>query len=633
MKYCNRLRLLGATFLIPLLGACYDSQIHVDNFQPLSYDVDLNNPGVTDNIATPIIDDHLSGANYLRNHVVSLLYHDKNATSNFDNAISGTGFIINIFQNSPHGITNAVGSIGDVRILVGTNFHVAQALFPDVDLNRINQDNYSPSLNDPERQMSIGFLNYIATQEHAQVPSDGDYSMYFTSTNRTNLTNNVNNRFLGLEDRNVKLVYAATNLSLNKEIFNFDNRISQFNNYKNIIIEQKYDQIEWVDSFNPALNNPFQKSLPNAFDHRTEYKFATDFAVLEIKIPNSAFNTNNYLNNLFTKMRTTDQDYSALNVSRGFVLSPTYTTNYFVTGAFSKFDSEQIITEKLQRSRPIFRLKQEFESDRPFPSVINANNFFDYIEVLNLNDDVQVVDPFNFNYDDVNGVLSFHAYLENKVDEAQPGTKIRIAMKRSNLVYGLKATNTQTQIIAPAIKTTVTNDVAVTKWSEAYVKRGVFSDISIARMANSLWNDQVYNKVSLNQKTGNHKTNLAAKYNLIQHHDDVFLGIDSEFYINNLNLKPGSSGALAISDGWNLDDKIKKGYSLVGIYRGINQWHNPFTNQVINRGVYSLFSSPLRYELFQAQNKLSKPSLCDVIALKNLGTLSNEHITCPVVDN
>lgn len=142
------------------------------------------------------------------------------------------------------------------------------------------------------------------------------------------------------------------------------------------------------------------------------------------------------------------------------------------------------------------------------------------------------------------------------------------------------------------------------RWKEYGVKYSYFpfqsikSDLFLKTVTNStLKSDSLNQNKAIATFSQNGK-----KYINVAHH----------LSIPNMNLYQGK-GIAAIMQHSNKKEKI-----MVGMYDGVKNWLNPVSGKERYVGQVTMFISPWRYDLFNANNNLSKPSLGDVLKKKGL---------------
>ncbi|WP_391591944.1 Mycoplamsa peptidase, DUF31 containing-protein [[Mycoplasma] cavipharyngis] len=606
-----------------LLTACFSSQVvNVSGFEEGLKDIDVNIPGNSRNISVPITEKNHSGAEYLRTHNISLYLQDN---KNPDNKINSSGFIINTFsdQNDSSSTNNQ-----KINLLVGTNLHVVKQLFPSVDLSKINQQEnvkLSDLASNNNKDFYLSFFDYDTSDAKNVGPLKADFNLYQENNNNNANDAEKRNVYQKIKNSNVELVYTATNLAINKKLFKFDQNINLLNQFRDQIAAQKQEEIEWIDSYNPTLVDPFTKST-NFIQKRTEFNFAVDFAVLKLTFDPSE--QPEWLKKFNQKMQTNDVNYSAIPTNRSFILNSNLSTPSYLIGGFSALNQNAIINEIVNNADPYFALKINQNITEKFANEISAENFNDYFEIKNLNQKYLTISKINLTHNVNNGLLIVDATIQNK---AAGNNNYYKSKTFTQVISGFKSLISAPVNIQPN-KKPFKDGLPVVKWVEAEVNSGTFSDESIFRIANNLWNDKVYSRLSYfdNQAQIN-QAKLNNNPNVLNYGDQNFLAINSNIKTPSLDLKPGSSGSLAISDKWIKSNAPGTGYNLIGIYSGADQYHNPLSSTIRKTGRIVLFSSAFRYELFQAKNNLSKPSLCDVLNNKKITEkLANSLTTCPV---
>lgn len=638
MKFLKKMFLTLLT-MIPstlLLSACLNKQVNVDVFQDGLTEFNINQPGNNRNISVPINTENEVGAQYLHSHIVSLFLQDK---KNQKNNVAATGFILNTFANQENNDNNEKNdktnlSDESIKLLIGTNFHVVKNFFPKVNLVKINAstNNVSPKLSSqPEnknKNFNLGFFDFSYVNPSLNGFAKSDFNFYqLNEPNSNSNTNNQNQRnvYLPITSSNVELIYTATNLKINKNLFKFDQEINLFQKYRDEIIQQPRNEITWIDSYNPALKDSFSKTQENNINlYKTEFNFGVDFAVLQITIPKAQ--QPDWLKTFITKMQTNDTNYSAIQTTRNFVLDSNLQTPDFIIGGTSVLSDDQKYKELVNNANPEIKIKNNLNISEIFPSSINLKNWNNYFEVSNLYPALTFENVSKIIPNDDGGFISFNLDIINKNKE--------ISKHKKTLTFNVSGFKSKTAktIITPVKSKPYRDGEPVAKWIEAYVKKGTFSDKSIYNKANNLWNEKIYN----NNEFYNNNESLVkteTNENIINYQNKNFLSIGSEILTNNLDLNPGSSGSLVIGNKWVPNDSPGTGYNLIGIYSGVKKYFNPVAKSFRNIGNFLLFSSPFRYELFQAKNKLSYPALCDVLNSKNItGKLANSDKTCPSVN-
>ncbi|MDQ0513795.1 hypothetical protein J2Z62_000233 [Mycoplasmoides fastidiosum] len=630
-----------------LLTACLENQqVNVSQYDEGFSEINMNKPGTSQNISVPIDKNNLPGADYLRTHSVSLYMEDETPkTTGVENnseqssKISGTGFIINTYANRNE--VNAEGeAINDderIHLLIGTNLHVAKAFFPNEDLIKVNhpEDKSSPKLSETQngasKKFRVGFFNYGSSQIEIKGAEKANFNLYQSDEPliRNNEISEERNIYLDVDSKNVELVYTATNLAINKKLFNFDQNINLLDVYRDEISSQKLSDIEWVDSYNPGLNNPFIKTA-DINQQYSQFNFAVDFAVLKISFEKNQ--QPNWLKTFNERMQTNDVNFSAIPTNRNFVLENNLMTPQYLVGGYSTLTVDQKIDELVGTAEPVFQLKPNQKIDDILPSEITAANWHDYFAVSNLNPKLEFFGLENFQSNDDQGYLFFEGSVRNQTTSAEEYVATK---KVSDIISGFKAirpNRNNPNLVAPT--TPFRHGEPIVKWIEAEVKNGTFSDKSIYTIANELWNQKIYSRDSYFTNEHFRQANVDQNSDLVTYNGQNFLSIGSKILTTNLNLKPGSSGSLVISDQWFRPNSPRTGLNLIGIYNGTKEYINPIYQTKRHVGQFLLFSSAFRYELFQARNKLSKPSLCDVLDHKGItGQLANSYVTCPDIDD
>lgn len=371
----NWIKTVSVITTIPFLSSCFDLQINSNGYDYPVGTLDLNKQSlISNNISVPIPYQQSNGQNYLRNHGLSFVV----SKNNDQKGTYFNGFILNILQNSgndfdipdvrlkqdstPPTAKNKHDYQRPVTFLVATSFSNIKDLFNITKLEDVNE-NSSPTLF-TGRTIKLGVMKFPDL-----ISSSGkrdDYKLYqLDQDKKLEYDHNQlpNNFFLDVDPATVKLVYTATNLSINQDLFAFDQNLTKINDPSiRKKIENKLTNVVWVQSYDPTSEQPLQTTLPSAplvqnLTPDYNYKFAVDFAVFQLTIAKDAINP--FLRDLIDNIENSTTDYSITKISQQFALNNSLKTNDFVIGGYHKLSAEEAAREIIENAEPIFRAKKK----------------------------------------------------------------------------------------------------------------------------------------------------------------------------------------------------------------------------------------------------------------------------------
>ncbi|AEW44912.1 hypothetical protein MHC_00230 [Mycoplasma haemocanis str. Illinois] len=537
------------------------------------------------------------------------LYWKRNSDNS--KSVVGNGFLLNILyppevhKGDPYRYSyrpKYYSAGEDLIFLIGTSFSFAKQLFTGI-------NNWSSEVNESQSQSLESKSNEQSDFEfyfsHPYPDKDlrtgileQDYLYKLGEENYYQGKEFLLNKphYIKVEKKDVSVVYAAVDLKINKKLIDFPLRNS------NLIYQELKDihkrEAEWVDNI-------------------YGYKFATDFAVLQLKLKIKDLRGPflEYLKRLYSKEgKIAKVPRASISVTDGKT-NPIYLAGWSSLSEYEqkvhKFDN-LFIEAKAKSSSSAVSGKT--------PSEINHSNFSSSLD-LNIcesfeSDKCSSSSSSSYEYtnleffpNDVDGVLFVSFQIKDK------RTDFIYPKKRSVAYTGFKtggATDDNSETLShynlnqQEKNQRLKNFLAakpegLAKWKELEVRYGYFPFQNLRDHFNRVYYDPYISK----------DINSSSPLDIFTLNGSKYINISHQINIPNLEMSR-SKGMMAL-----MKDPEKRENVMVGMYEGTREWTNPFSLSSKSVGKVMLFSSPWRYDLFTKDNKLSKPTLADSLSNKN----------------
>lgn len=593
--------------------------------------------------------------NYFFNNSFNLLWKKSTNGKDAKDDIFGNAFLINIMypdylrKDDPNRYTYTPKyyQAGEtVTLLVGTSFSFVSKVFKGLgEWDKVNECDKVITL---DKQLGNNGGNNCPTDKNGQGANGNGYEFYFShpypednektgAKQQENLYSvssdyldkqefQINKpHFVKIDNKDVGLVYAALDLKVNKKLVNISlnsgdgiNRVLH-----DVHTNTKTDR-----------DNDFQSDIqPNWLG--SKYKFAADFAVLQLKVKMKDIRGlfREYLRELYKKegkvtkiprnnmsiragktdplylagwSAMTQEERQQHEVDNLLVEAKAKGTNGKCNGATSSGSGGDIDLKGISPNE----IKEKYGG--------TATSLGDCLE-LNLknskeqNNDKYEATDFEYYPNDEDGFLFVDYHVREK-----NGEKKKFLQKRSVVFDGFKVNNATAK--RDFVKTYNDNHrrkseetrrflkadpTGMAEWKELSVQYGYFPIQNI--------NDKV-NKLSKKVQTN---IDTSTPLETFKAGDNTYVNISHQINIPNLGLSQ-AKGIMALMKDPDSDQNL-----MVGMYEGSHVWKNPIGLEKKSVGKVMLFISPWRYDLFNANNKLSKPSLGDSLGKKKIGGNGN----------
>ncbi|OAL10321.1 hypothetical protein A6V39_02680 [Candidatus Mycoplasma haematobovis] len=587
--------------------------------------------------------------NYFFNNSFSLLWKKKNGVN--DDEVFGNAFLINIMypphlgkdDPSRYTYTPKYYQPGEeIILLVGTSFSFVSKVFKGLnEWDKVNDctkvitlDKHSGNggngtcpkevINSNNEQYEFYFSHpYPEDNEKTGVKQQENlYSIKEDYLSKQEFQLN-KPHFVKIENKNVGLVYAAVDLKVNKKLINI--ALNSREGINNVLRDVHT---------NTKDDSDFQSEMrTNWFG--TSYKFAADFAVLQLKVQMKDIRGlfRDYLRDLFKKEgKITKIPRNSMSIRDGKT-EPLYLAGWSVMSQTERDQHEVdnlLVEAKAKAKNGVNNgqcnstsssyslnanndaLIQIVPSDIKKKHKATSNSLGDCLELVLKNSSSQssqdkyVATDFEYFPNDEYGFLYVDYYVQNK------NTKKKFPKKRTVIFDGFKKRNpTARRDFVNTYNDTHRRKSDATKrfleadpkgmaeWKELSVQYGYFPIQNI--------HDKVH---KLNKEIKEIDTTTPLE--TFQAGGSTYVNISHQVNIPNLGLSQ-AKGIMALMKDQDSDQNI-----MVGMYEGRHAWTNPIGLDTKAVGKVMLFISPWRYDLFNSNNKLSRPSLGDSLKKKKV---------------
>ncbi|WP_216082847.1 hypothetical protein [Candidatus Mycoplasma haematohominis] len=576
---------------------------------------------------TKIESDSLAVQSYLFNNSLNLLWEKNNGNSeNGSERISGNAFLLNIFlpdwigefhpDRANYSPKSYLGG-DELVLLLGTSFSFVKELFSGVSnwKSEVNEATTSVKLSEKSNSQSDHSLylshpwpvlketenQFRFTQDYLYKLGDPHYSSFETDIGRP--------YYFKIDNKNVEAIYAAVDLEVNSALIDIDLRSrGRATNYLRYI--------QGLDT-----NNIFWRS--DISDIRGEkYKFAVDFAVIKVKFNIAHLKKHyiDYLTDLYSKFERIPQLLRTELVVRDEKTAPLFIGGW-ETLSEKETDmntmSKLFVDAKIQTSKTSdtgSKSPSEYASEDKFKECCEAKLYETYTQRLSPNGssptesrNYEMIDKEYYPNDEM-GILFVKYKIKNKSKNwIFPETK-------EFWIKGFKSNSSSTDSAFETLKNI--NDLsdrnlirfleakpkAYAAWREFGVNYSYFPYKNIQQL--------FFEKTLLSDKPA--QMNMSEPVGLFTVGSNKYLNIAHHLDIPNMNLR-NAKGSIALMKHPERNEKV-----MLGMYDGTSNWENPLSRKIRNIGKVALFISPWRYDLFNEDNKLSKPTLADSLKKKQL---------------
>ncbi|CBY92054.1 hypothetical protein HF1_00460 [Mycoplasma haemofelis str. Langford 1] len=568
---------------------------------------------------TSIKEDLEGTKDYFFNNSFNLYWKNN---SNNSQSVVGNGFLLNILyppevhKGDPYRYSyrpKYYSSGEDLIFLIGTSFSFVKQLFTKIndwksEVNESSNQSQEILLNEQSNFEFYFSHPYPDKDQRTGIPEQ-DYLYKLQDDNYYQSKEWLLNKphYIKVEKKDVSVVYAAVDLQINKRLIDFPLRNSDLI-YKELKDIHK-KEAEWVDNIHG-------------------YKFATDFAVLQLKLKIKDLRGPflEYLKKLYSKEgKIAKVPRASISVTDGKT-NPIYLAGWSSLSEYEKqihkFDN-LFIEAKAKNSGSGGDSGNQINSKTP--SEINSCNFSTLLD-LNICESFESdkcsssssYEHTNLEFfpNDVDGVLFVSFQIKNK------STSFVYPKKKSVAYTGFKsggATADHSETLSyynlnqQEKNQRLKNFLAakpegLAKWKELEVRYGYFPFQNLR---------DHFNRVYYDPSTSG-DINSSSPLDIFTLNGNKYVNISHQINIPNLEMSR-SKGMMAL-----MKDPEKKENIMVGMYEGMREWTNPFSLSSKSVGKIMLFSSPWRYDLFTKGNKLSKPTLADSLEKKNSNSNSDK---------
>lgn len=553
---------------------------------------------------------------YLMDNVFSLRWKGNDNSPTLNNA-----FLLNFFSDN----SGQSWKTGDsyvpqwdsptskVHLLIGTTLTFAKTIFDKIsDFNlEVNNAKTPVTLDDSKSSNYSTHDLYISqtsiNSSDFTEKKDPIYEIKTSKlTNTDDMTNNIN-QFTKIEKDDIKLLYVSSDLSINSDVYN----LSHSSNVSTIAYNLQ------------KIKNKSNKSI--YWQKPNENNLFVDFAAIQISISTTKLKEafKHYLNNLYLSHY---QFNPVVKDNIGLVNNKVKKMALAGWKPLSQIQKEKLIFSKLMFELLIKKEKKS-SINSTLPSTINKENFSDWFEIKFFNTVVDAHDQYKDKYE------IFNPELMSNNASGVVIIRFQIKHKDSNYVFPKKFST----IFGDFSKADDQFETEAVSFDNENLSADNFLEKQQNQFLETIesplmeWNEFAFNdgyfdfstvyeqhKNSLNSRQQNENspvlsfTHKNKNYVNIGHHIDV-VGpkIDS-------NLK----GSLVLSYDWNKKQKNE----LLGTYAGSYDYFSKLLGTKTTNKILML-NSPTRYDIFNACNNFSRPSLGDSLIKKGLDkTLIKKHV-------